>query len=68
MVTARTPIDALYTELQDRIDIVRIGDCLAPATIAHAVYAGHAYAREMDEEIGDVNFRREHSLVPRDIG
>ncbi len=25
-----------------------IGDCLAPATIAHAVYAGHRFARELD--------------------
>jgi dimethylamine/trimethylamine dehydrogenase len=34
-VTARLPNDT-------------IGDCLAPSTIAAAVYAGHRYAREFD--------------------
>ena len=29
----------------------RIGDCDAPAIIAAAVFAGHRYARELDEEI-----------------
>ncbi|MDP7342469.1 MAG: hypothetical protein QF767_03710, partial [Alphaproteobacteria bacterium] len=28
--------------------LTRIGDALAPATVAHAVYAGHRYAREFD--------------------
>ena len=67
LVTSRTPVDALYHELVDRTDIVRIGDCLAPATIAHAVYAGHSYAREMDDETQQRGFRREHSLVPQDV-
>ena len=65
MVTSRVPTDALYHELAERIDAARIGDCLAPATIAHAVYAGHRYAREMDADPNDdVPFRREHALVP----
>jgi len=38
MVTSRDPLDALYHELANRIDIVRIGDCLAPGTITTAVY------------------------------
>ena len=67
MVTSRAPSDALYRELEERIEIARIGDCLAPATIAHAVYAGHRYAREMDADSGDeVPFRREHALVDSD--
>jgi dimethylamine/trimethylamine dehydrogenase len=65
MVTSREPADALYYELEDRIEITRIGDCLAPGTIAAAVYSGHRYAREMDEpKTGDVAFRREHAKVP----
>jgi len=65
MVTARTPRDALYHELQERVDIQRIGDCLAPGTIARAVYSGHRFAREMDESpAAGVPFLREHALAP----
>jgi dimethylamine/trimethylamine dehydrogenase len=38
--------------------VVSIGDCLAPSTIAAAVYAGHRYAREFDQP-DSVGFRRE---------
>ena len=48
MVTARVSRDRLYRELEDRIDITRIGDCLAPGTIAACVRAGHEFAREID--------------------
>jgi dimethylamine/trimethylamine dehydrogenase len=48
LVTSRVPRDDLYHSLRDEIDIERIGDCLAPGTIATAVYSGHRYAREMD--------------------
>jgi len=41
----------LYHSLRDEIDIERIGDCLAPGTIATAVYSGHRYAREMDADV-----------------
>ncbi|MES2319863.1 MAG: FAD-dependent oxidoreductase [Pseudomonadota bacterium] len=67
-VTARLPHDGLYQELLLResewaaagIKSVQCaGDALAPGLIAHAVYAGHRYAREMDEApAGDVPFRR----------
>jgi dimethylamine/trimethylamine dehydrogenase len=67
-VTARLPNDALYQELMRRqaewqgagIQSVQCaGDALAPGLIAHAVYAGHRYAREMDEPPpGGVPFRR----------
>ncbi|WHZ19832.1 MAG: Histamine dehydrogenase [Rhodanobacteraceae bacterium] len=67
-VTARLPDDALYQELLRReyewadagIRWVRcIGDAEAPGLIAHAVYAGHRYARELEEPAtGDVTFKR----------
>ncbi len=56
-VTSRAPNDALYLALaQDPVALARagirslrkIGDCDAPALIAHAVHAGHRAAREMD--------------------
>lgn len=69
MVTARLPQDGLYYELTENPDglsqagiksVTRIGDCLAPGTIAAAVYGGHRYARELDEPLSDgVAFRRE---------
>jgi dimethylamine/trimethylamine dehydrogenase len=57
LVCSRLPEDRLFHELQSRepewaeagIESVdRIGDCLAPGLIAHAVYSGHRYARELD--------------------
>jgi dimethylamine/trimethylamine dehydrogenase len=65
MTTSRVPQDALYYSLEGRIDVQRIGDCLAPGTIATSVYAGHQYAREMDADTpADVRFRRERALAP----
>jgi dimethylamine/trimethylamine dehydrogenase len=72
-VTMRLPNDALYQALlalesqwqaAGIQSIQCIGDALAPALIAHAVYAGHRFAREFDAELGDngdsneVPFRR----------
>lgn len=67
-ITARLPHDELQRELEASEaqwrdasieSVTAIGDCLAPGLIAHAVYAGHRYAREMDEEgSGDVPFLR----------
>ena len=58
LVTARDPIDALYYELEDHLQsnkanftISKIGDCDAPSIIADAVFAGHRWARELDEKI-----------------
>ncbi len=57
IVGVRTRKDRLYEELNsdaDRmadagiISLRSIGDCRAPATIAHAVYSGHECARNMD--------------------
>ncbi len=69
MVTAREPRDTLYTALTQRTDalqeagiksVSRVGDCLAPGTIAAAVYEGHRFARELDApKQNGVPFRRE---------
>jgi len=77
-VTARLPDDALYQELQQReaawtdagIRSVRcVGDAEAPGLIAHAVYAGHRYARELEEPVsGEVAFKRHfHSADAGDL-
>ncbi|MGH8124265.1 MAG: FAD-dependent oxidoreductase [Rhodanobacteraceae bacterium] len=67
-VTARLPDDALYQDLLQReaewadagVRSIRcIGDAEAPGLIAHAVYAGHRYARELQEPAsGEVAFKR----------
>jgi len=68
-VTARLPNDDLALELlADPValkvagirKVVQIGDCLAPGTIAAAVYSGHRCARELDgPPPAEVPFRRE---------
>ncbi len=70
MVTARLPEDGLYYALlaePGRLEasgirtVTRVGDCLAPSTIAAAVQSGHRYARELDEPPApDLSFRVEH--------
>jgi dimethylamine/trimethylamine dehydrogenase len=65
----RLPNDDVYHSLvsgPDRLrdagitSVLRIGDCLAPSTIAAATYAGHRCAREMDVPPSDeVPFKRE---------
>jgi dimethylamine/trimethylamine dehydrogenase len=67
-VTSRLPEEALYTALKSEPEalqatgiksVTRIGDCLAPGFIAHAVYGGHRYARELDAAPqGEVPFKR----------
>jgi dimethylamine/trimethylamine dehydrogenase len=63
LITARLPNDMLHRALRDRgAKVTAIGDCWAPATIAHAVHAGRRYAEEFDEPARDVldpPFRRE---------
>ena len=68
-VTSRLPNDELYQALLGQADamdaagivsVSAIGDCLAPGTIAAAVYAGHRYAREYDlADEAVTGFRRE---------
>ena len=71
LVTSRIPVDGIAADLARQTDrwsdagledVKTIGDALAPATIAHAVYAGRRYAEELDssEDAGDnVPFRRD---------
>jgi dimethylamine/trimethylamine dehydrogenase len=73
MITARVPNDDLYYGLESQADalsaagiksLARIGDCLAPGTIASAVFSGHKFAREFDEpDPGDVPFKRERNVL-----
>ncbi|MBW8852285.1 MAG: FAD-dependent oxidoreductase [Xanthomonadales bacterium] len=75
VVTSRLPDDALHQALLARADdwadagvrdVRCIGDALAPGLIAHAVYAGHRYARELDAPpAGEVPFKR-HFHSPRE--
>ncbi len=63
-VTGRLPRDELFYALAadgDFESVKRIGDCYGPATIAHAVYEGHRYARELDTVVDPdvVPFHRE---------
>jgi dimethylamine/trimethylamine dehydrogenase len=64
-VTARLPVDGLHEQLRDRLDgsgivsVTRVGDCWAPSTIQQAVYSGHKWARELDEE--------PETLIPREL-
>jgi dimethylamine/trimethylamine dehydrogenase len=72
-VTARIPEDALAAALEERQpdwpeagieELSVIGDAWAPATIAHATYAGRRYGEECDARTGSgdvVPFRREIS-------
>ncbi len=72
-ITARLPNEELLFALRDReaewavagIKSVRaIGDAEAPGLIAHAVYAGHRYARELDTTPrGEVAFLRHFHIA-----
>jgi len=64
-ITARLPVEGLFEQLRDRLEgsgtvsVTRIGDCLAPSTIQQAVYTGHKWARQLDEE--------PEELTPREL-
>lgn len=68
-VTTRIPLSDLQSGLNIRRDewldfgvesVTSIADCLAPGTIAMAVYAGHQYARELECEVSEIPFKREN--------
>ena len=74
LVTARIPNASLEPELEKVRNswdeaglksVTRIGDANAPSTIAAAVYSGHRYARELDEELDPdvVPFNRELTQI-----
>ena len=71
MVTSRRPTNGLYFEVEEKsaqqaqagiLQLTRIGDCLAPSTIASAVYEGHRFAQELgrDISIDRIPFKREN--------
>ena len=41
--------------------VTRIGDCLAPATIASAVYDGRKYAMEFDDDSSETYLNKRDS-------
>ncbi len=74
LVTSREPNAALLAEAKaapERLkaagikSLAGIGDCVAPGTVAAAVYDGHRYARELGESVDpDVApFRRERTAL-----
>jgi dimethylamine/trimethylamine dehydrogenase len=77
LVTSRLQDDAVWADLKSRRNewadhgiksIKVIGDAEAPGPIAWATYAGHRFARELDEpDIGDaLPFRREVAALAED--
>ncbi|POF33639.1 oxidoreductase [Roseibium marinum] len=77
LVTGQMPRDGLYHDIATRIAaykpdispprVVRIGDCLAPGTLAAAVFSGHLFARTLDTGLSDrPPFRRENVALERD--
>jgi dimethylamine/trimethylamine dehydrogenase len=72
IVGARVARDQLYQALMMRqkelgpagiLSVDRVGDALAPGAIAHAVYSGHRYARELDNPSGGELYRRDAPIV-----
>ena len=69
-VTSRDIRDSVLLTLQKRSDefgdhgiksLEEIGDCFAPGTIAMATYAGHQYARQLDNPVCQkTGFKREN--------
>ena len=74
MVTQCRPNDALYHDYLSFMDakvekststLTSIGDCDAPAIVAAAIYAGHNFARELEEPI-DLDEPLKHDRI--DVG
>ena len=57
LVTGRLPVEDLWQALEGRPNVARVGDCLAPSSIADAVYSAHRFARLLGET--DLPPRRE---------
>ena len=55
MVTSRQSNNVLYDELYEHIDrlksLLSAGDCVAPGTVAAAVYDGHLAARNLESKV-----------------
>jgi len=71
LVTAREPVDDLETALRakgaDRPALEVIGDCLAPGSVASAVYLGHLAARCFDGEPWDKALYRREIVDDHDV-
>jgi dimethylamine/trimethylamine dehydrogenase len=75
MITPRLPCDSLFYELTAKprllartgiATVTRIGDCLAPGMIAHAVFSGHRFAQEFQEPVSNmVSFTQEPIALDR---
>lgn len=72
LVTSRAPEQALYQALHNGPEQMRaagittlalIGDCVAPGTIAAAVYSAHRMAREFDAPADSLVVRREIPFI-----
>ena len=73
LISERIPNDELYHSLQEKSENLSeagiktlkcIGDCLAPSTIAAAVYSGHLAARELESgQQEEVPFLRERVQI-----
>ena len=63
LVTGRIADDSLFTELDGRHPVTRVGDCLAPSSIADAVYSGHRFAREFGDNNAGAVLKRERPLI-----
>jgi len=67
MITSRKPVDCVFNDLHSSLlngstsikTLQRVGDCLAPSTVAAAVYAGHLAARELGTDENQLMFKRE---------
>ncbi len=73
LISERIPNDKLYHSLKEKSENLSeagiktlkcIGDCLAPSTIAAAVYSGHLAARELEsDQQEEVPFLRERVQI-----
>jgi dimethylamine/trimethylamine dehydrogenase len=75
LVTARAPRIDLYNELKERVEnhgaaiksVARIGDCIAPGAIVHAVFSGRRCAEELDVAVDGIGFRTEPIALTGDV-
>jgi dimethylamine/trimethylamine dehydrogenase len=66
LVTGRNANSELFAQIEidpTRIEVTRIGDCLVPSSIADAVYSGHKFAREFDEDPATLVCKRERAIL-----
>jgi len=68
-VTSRRPDDGLWRSLAGRglATLALLGDARAPGLIAHAVHAGHRFAREFGEGEAELPARRDRARAERDL-